>query len=80
MKYQKCVEKIVVEENQWKHKGGNEIQLSVYFKPHIFRYCPKYVEIRAMIDGCIEIYGVEEVEKKLNLIIGGVKQNGKSNV
>ena len=76
MSYQKCVEKIVVEENQWKFKGGSKTQLAVYFKPRVFRYCPKYVELRAMIDGCIEIYGVEEVEKKLNLIIGGLKRSG----
>ena len=65
--YQKCVKRIVIEENQWKDRGGNPYQVSIYFEPRVFRYCPRFSEIRAVILKLIELYGKEYVEKELDM-------------
>jgi len=65
--YQKCVRKIVIEENQWKHKGGSPKQVSIYFEPRVFRYCPRFSELRAVILLLIELYGKEYVEKEIGM-------------
>ena len=65
--YQKCVRKIVIEENQWKHKGGSPKQVSIYFEPRVFRYCPRFPELRAVILLLIELYGKEYVEKEIGM-------------
>jgi len=65
--YQKCVRKIVIEENQWKHKGGSSKQVSIYFEPRVFRYCPRFLELRAVILLLIELYGKEYVEKEMGM-------------
>ncbi len=65
--FQKCVECIVIEENQWKSKGGNDYQVSIYFKPRVFRYCPRFSELRRVIDLLIQIYGKEYVEKAMGI-------------
>jgi len=67
--YQKCVEKIVVEPNRWVNKGGNDLQLSIYFSPRVFRYCPKFSEIQVMIDGLVKIYGFEYVNQETGGIL-----------
>jgi len=66
-KYQKCVRDIVIEENQWRHKGGNPKQVSIYFEPRVFRYCPRFSELRAVILLLIELYGKEYVEKEMGM-------------
>jgi len=66
-KYQKCVRDIVIEENQWRHKGGNPRQVSIYFEPRVFRYCPRFSELRAVILLLIELYGKEYVEKEMGM-------------
>jgi len=65
--FQKCVECIVIEENQWKSKGGSDYQVSIYFKPRVFRYCPRFSELRRVIDLLIQIYGKEYVEKAMGI-------------
>ena len=65
--YQKCVRKIVIEENQWKYKGGSPKQVSIYFEPRVFRYCPRFSELRAVISLLIELYGKEYVEKEMGM-------------
>jgi len=67
--YQKCVRKIVIEDNQWRHKGGNDKQVSIYFNPSIFRYCPRFSELRKVIDLLVELYGKEHVEDNLRIKI-----------
>jgi len=67
--YQKCVTDIVIEDNQWKHKGGNPKQVSIYFYPRVFRYCPRFSELRAVIIRLIALYGKEYVEKELGMEI-----------
>jgi hypothetical protein len=70
---QKCVEKIVIEPNQWTYKGGNDLQVSIYFKWNKpvtkFRYCPKSEEIRRVILFLSRIYGKEYVEKEIGIKI-----------
>ncbi len=66
-KYQKCVKKIVIEENQWKHKGGSPKQVSIYFEPRVFRYCPRFSELRTVILLLIKLYGKEYVEKEMGM-------------
>ncbi len=66
-KYQKCVRKIVIEDNQWKHKGGSPKQVSIYFEPRVFRYCPRFSELRAVLLLLIELYGREHVEKEIGM-------------
>lgn len=66
--FQRCVKRIVVEENKWRHKGGSDKQVSVYFEPRVFRYCPRYNELRAIIDALIEVDGKEKVEEELNIL------------
>jgi len=68
-KYQKCVRDIVIEDNQWKYKGGNPKQVSIYFEPRVFRYCPRFSELRAVIIRLIALYGKEYVEKELGMEI-----------
>ena len=65
--YQKCVRKIVIEENQWKHKGGSPKQVSIYFEPRVFRYCPRFSELRTVILLLIKLYGKEYVEKEMGM-------------
>ena len=67
--YQKCVRDIVIEDNQWKHKGGSPKQVSIYFEPRVFRYCPRFSELRAVIIRLIALYGEEYVEKELGMEI-----------
>ena len=80
-KYQKCVASIQVEPNQWVHKGGNPIQLSVYLKWYkpvtTFRYVPRYSEIRSMINGLIQIYGEEEVKQEIGVVLNEPIWNNK---
>jgi len=73
--YQKCVRKIVIEENQWKHKGGSPKQVSIYFEPRVFRYCPRFLELRTVILLLIKLYGKEYVEKELGMKIECVPKN-----
>jgi len=73
--YQKCVRKIVIEENQWKHKGGSPKQVSIYFEPRVFRYCPRFSELRTVILLLIKLYGKEYVEKELGMKIECVPKN-----
>jgi len=68
-RYQKCVRDIVIEENQWRHKGGNPRQVSIYFEPRVFRYCPRFSELRAVIIRLVALYGKEYVEKELGMEI-----------
>ena len=65
--YQKCVKSIVIEPNQWTDKGGNPYQVSIYFKPRVYRYVPRFSEIRAVIIRLISLYGKEYVEKELGM-------------
>ncbi len=65
--YQKCVKDIVIEDNQWKHKGGSPKQVSIYFKPRVFRYCPRFSELRAVLLLLIELYGKDYVEKEIGM-------------
>jgi len=67
--YQRCVRKIVIEENQWKHKGGSPKQVSIYFQPRVFRYCPRFSELRVVLLLLIKLYGKEYVEKEIGMEI-----------
>jgi len=67
--YQKCVKRIVIEENQWKDRGGNPYQVSIYFEPRVFRYCPRFSELRAVILRLISLYGSEYVCEELGMDI-----------
>lgn len=67
--YQRCISRIVIEPNQWKDKGGMPYQVSLYFSIPIFRYVPRFSEIRKVIDLLVELYGKEHVEKSLNIKI-----------
>ena len=68
-RFQKCVRDIVIEDNQWRHKGGNPKQVSIYFEPRVFRYCPRFSELRAVIIRLVALYGKEYVEKELGMKI-----------
>ncbi len=68
-KYQKCVKDIVIEDNQWKYKGGSPKQVSIYFEPRVFRYCPRFSELRAVLLLLIELYGKKHVEKEMGMEI-----------
>jgi len=67
--YQKCVKHIVIEPNQWTDKGGNPYQVSIYFEPRVYRYCPRYSELRAVIIRLIALYGKEQVCNELGMDI-----------
>jgi len=74
-RYQKCVRDIVIEDNQWRYKGGNPKQVSIYFEPRVFRYCPRFSELRAVIIRLVALYGKEYVEKELGMKIECVPKN-----
>ena len=80
-KYQKCIDRIVIEPNKWVYKDGNPQQLSIYLKwsksLNTFRYVPRYSEIKSMISGLKCIYGKEQVEKELNISLGDDKNDNK---
>ena len=66
---QRCVKRIVIEENRWKHKGGMPLQVSIYFNPRVFRYCPTTYEIAAVIARLKLLYGekfMEELDRMVN--------------
>ncbi len=67
--YQKCVKHIVIEENQWKNKGGSDYQVSIYFEPRVFRYCPRFSELRAVLLRLIALYGSEYVNQEMGMEI-----------
>ena len=67
--YQKCVKRIVTEPNQWCNKGGNEWQVSIYFNPPVFRYCPRFSELRAVLIRLIDLYGIDYVNKSMGMEI-----------
>jgi len=67
--YQKCIERIVIEPNQWADRGGNPYQVSIYFKPKVFRYCPRFSELRAILLRLISLYGGEYVNKMMGMEI-----------
>ena len=67
--YQKCVKSIVTERNQWRNKGGNEWQVSIYFEPQVFRYCPRFSELRAVLMRLIALYGIDYVSESLGMEI-----------
>lgn len=67
--YQRCVRDIAIEPNQWTDKGGNPYQVSIYFSPPVYRYVPRFSEIRKVIDLLVELYGREHVEESLNIKI-----------
>jgi len=65
--YQHCVRDITIEPNQWADKGGNPYQVSIYFNPPVYRYVPRFSEIRKVIDLLVELYGCEHIEESLNI-------------
>ena len=67
--YQRCVKSIVTEPNQWRNKGGSEWQVSIYFEPRVFRYCPRFSELRAVLLRLIALYGVDYVSESLGMEI-----------
>ena len=67
--YQKCVKHIVCEPNQWRNKGGSKWQVSIYFDPPVFRYCPRFSELRAVLMRLIALYGVDFVSESLGMEI-----------
>ncbi len=67
--YQRCISRIVIEPNQWTDKGGSPYQVSIYFNLPVYRYVPRFSEIRKVIDLLVELYGREHVEESLNIKI-----------
>ena len=67
--YQRCVKSIVTEPNQWRNKGGNDWQVSIYFNPPVFRYCPRFSELRAVLIRLIALYGIDYVSESLGMEI-----------
>ena len=67
--YQRAIRDIVIEPNQWTDKGGSPYQVSIYFNLPVYRYIPRFSEIRKVIDLLIELYGCKHVEESLNIKI-----------
>lgn len=81
--YQKCIDRIVLENNQWVSKGGNDKQVSIYFKwskpTNEFRYCPRYSELKSVIKKLVVLYGIDKVENELNIKLGSDYYERRSN-
>ena len=67
--YQRAIRDIIIEPNQWTDKGGSPYQISIYFNLPVYRYIPRFSEIRKVIDLLVELYGREHVEESLNIKI-----------